>query len=271
MGIVRGFSVSCDAKCAIMADQETEHRDRSVSDAVMELKGEMSMLNVLHLHSTDLAEIGKQVEKKRDEVPAFFMNSPVVVDCADIAEDLNKLDLKALKKLLSDLSFVPVGVRGMDEEQQAQVIKSGWSVMRTGVKKAPAVEPTEAAEATTAKVAAKEKAIEEPRISQIIEKPVRSGQQVFAENGDAILLTHTSAGSEVMASGSIHVYGALRGRVLAGVHGDVTARIFCRSLDAELIAIAGRYQLLDEGDTDLRGKPAMIRLDGEKLIIEALE
>jgi len=143
--------------------------------------------------------------------------------------------------------------------------------MRTGVKKAPAVEPTEAAEATTAKVAAKEKAIEEPRISQIIEKPVRSGQQVFAENGDAILLTHTSAGSEVMASGSIHVYGALRGRVLAGVHGDVTARIFCRSLDAELIAIAGRYQLLDEGDTDLRGKPAMIRLDGEKLIIEALE
>ena len=88
--------------------------------------------------------------------------------------------------------------------------------------------------------------------------------------GDAVLLTHTSAGSEVMASGSVHVYGAIRGRVLAGVHGDTSARIFCRSLDAELIAIAGCYQLLDEGNTDLRGKPAMIRLDGEKLIIEAL-
>lgn len=271
MGIVRGFSVSCDAKCAIIVDQETEHREPSVSDTVMELKGEMSMLNVLHLHSTDLAEIGKQVEKKRDEVPAFFMNSPVVVDCSRIAEDLNQLDLKALKKLLSDLSFVPVGVRGMDEDQQAQVSKAGWPVMRTGVKKAPAVEPTEVAEATEAKAAAKETAVVEPRISQIIEKPVRSGQQVFVEDGDAILLTHTSAGSEVMASGSIHVYGALRGRVLAGVHGDVTARIFCRSLDAELIAIAGRYQLLDEGNTNLRGKPAMIRLDGEKLIIEALE
>ena len=91
------------------------------------------------------------------------------------------------------------------------------------------------------------------------------------EEGDAILLTHTSAGSEVMASGSIHVYGALRGRVLAGVHGDTSARIFCRSLDAELIAIAGRYQLLDESDTNLRGKAAMISLDGEKLIIEALD
>ena len=106
--------------------------------------------------------------------------------------------------------------------------------------------------------------------TEVFGKPVRSGQQVFVDSGDAVLLTHTSAGSEVMASGSVHVYGAIRGRVLAGVHGDVTARIFCRSLDAELIAIAGRYQLLDEGNTDLRGKPAMIRLDGEKLIIEAL-
>ena len=106
--------------------------------------------------------------------------------------------------------------------------------------------------------------------TEVFDKPIRSGQQVFVDSGDAVLLTHTSAGSEVMASGSVHVYGAIRGRVLAGVHGDTSARIFCRSLDAELIAIAGRYQLLEEGNTDLHGKPAMIRLDGEKLIIEAL-
>ena len=84
------------------------------------------------------------------------------------------------------------------------------------------------------------------------------------------VLTSTSAGSEVMADGSIHVYGAIRGRVLAGARGNTSARIFCQSLQAELIAIAGRYQLLDESSTELKGKPAMIYLDGEKLIIEPL-
>jgi len=104
-----------------------------------------------------------------------------------------------------------------------------------------------------------------------IDRPVRSGQQVYAKNGDLIVLSQTSAGSEVMADGSIHVYGPLRGRVLAGVKGDKTARIFCRSLEAELIVIAGCYQLLDESKTDLKGKPAMIRLEDEKLIIESLD
>ena len=243
----------------------------------MEIKGEMSMLNVLHLHTTNVKEIGNQLEKKRDEVPSFFLNSPVVVDCSLITETLSDLDLAALKKRLVDLMFVPVGVRGIEPEQQAAVTKSGWSVLRAGPKSSKKEEPTASDESSNDEaeaevpVEAADAATTSAKISRVIEKPVRSGQQVFVEEGDAILLTHTSAGSEVMASGSIHVYGALRGRVLAGVHGDTSARIFCRSLDAELIAIAGRYQLLDESDTNLRGKAAMISLDGEKLIIEALD
>ena len=243
----------------------------------MEIKGEMSMLNVLHLHVTNVKEICDQLEKKRDEVPSFFLNSPVVVDCSLIAETLAKLDLTVLKQRLIDLMFVPVGVRGIEPEQQAAVMKAGWSVLRAGPKSSAKAQSTAAAEPSNGEVAevaqaeVAEVATTSAKISKLIEKPVRSGQQVFVEEGDAILLTHTSAGSEVMASGSIHVYGALRGRVLAGVHGDTSARIFCRSLDAELIAIAGRYQLLDESDTNLRGKPAMIHLDGEKLIIEALD
>jgi len=242
----------------------------------MEIKGEMSMLNVLHLHSTNVKEIADQLEKKRDEVPSFFLNSPVIVDCSLIVETLAELDLAALKQRLVDLMFVPVGVRGIEPEQQAAVIKTGWSVLRAGPKSSKKAEPAVAEDSTEpdeaeASTETEEAPVASANISKLIEKPVRSGQQVFVEEGDAVLLTHTSAGSEVMASGSVHVYGALRGRVLAGVHGDTNARIFCRSLDAELIAIAGRYQLLDEGDTDLRGKPAMIRLDGEKLIIEALD
>ena len=270
--------MSCDIKWAIIGGYEFYNKDCNVSDTVMELKGEMSMLNVLHLQSTDLKEISKQIEAKRDEVPAFFLNSPVIVDCSSISEELNNLDLKGLKTSLTDLMFVPVGVRGIEPEQQAMVTKSGWPVLRAGPKKSVS-KPSAESSADTEEVqqAEGESDTQEPvseekaTISRIIEKPVRSGQRVFVDEGDAVLLTHTSAGSEVMASGSVHVYGALRGRVLAGVHGDTNARIFCRSLDAELIAIAGRYQLLDEGDTNLRGKPAVIRLDGEKLIIEALE
>ena len=247
----------------------------------MELKGEMSMLNVLHLHSTDVSEIGRQLEKKRDEVPAFFQNSPVIVDCTNVAESLSNLDLAALKQKIADLMFVPVGIRGLEPEQQAMVMKAGWPALRSVAKKktegavnaepAPESNDTEAEKApATSERTTSTASSTNNNTTEVFDKPVRSGQQVFVDSGDAVLLTHTSAGSEVMASGSVHVYGALRGRVLAGVHGDVSARIFCRSLDAELIAIAGRYQLLDEGHTDLRGKPAMIRLDGEKLIIEAL-
>ncbi len=250
----------------------------------MELKGEMSMLNVLHLHSTDLSEICQQLENKRDEVPAFFQNSPVIVDCTNIAEELTNLDLTALKQNITDLSFVPVGIRGMEPEQQAMVMKAGWPALRSVAKKKTAtsevVDSEVAEEVPEADIPESKEAEAKRTVStatatnenstEVFNKPVRSGQQIFVETGDAVLLTHTSAGSEVMAGGSVHVYGALRGRVLAGVHGDISARIFCRSLDAELIAIAGRYQLLDEGNTDLRGKPAMIRLDGEKLIIEAL-
>jgi septum site-determining protein MinC len=103
-----------------------------------------------------------------------------------------------------------------------------------------------------------------------VDRPVRSGQQIYAANADMTVLAPTSAGSEIMADGSIHIYGALRGRVLAGARGNESARIYCQSLQAELVAIAGRYQLLDELDTPLKGKPAMIRLEGEKLVVEAL-
>ena len=238
-----------------------------MSESVIELKGEMSMLNVLHLHNTDLSEISKQLEAKRDEVPAFFQNSPVIVDCSEVTESLELLDLAALKQVIIDLMFVPVGIRGADAEQQAMIMKAGWPVLRAVAKKKSEKADTAAKEE---KRTASDKPNTKGNSTEVFEKPIRSGQQVFVDQGDAVLLTHTSAGSEVMASGSVHVYGAIRGRVLAGVHGDTSARIFCRSLDAELIAIAGCYQLLDEGNTDLRGKPAMIRLDGEKLIIEAL-
>jgi septum site-determining protein MinC len=104
----------------------------------------------------------------------------------------------------------------------------------------------------------------------VVHRPVRSGQQTYAEGADLILLTQVSEGAEVLADGHIHVYGALRGRALAGVRGDETARIFCQSLEAELVSIAGNFLLQDGFPPELLKKPVQIYLDGESLRIELL-
>src|SRR5207342_3501968 len=100
--------------------------------------------------------------------------------------------------------------------------------------------------------------------------PVRSGQQVYAQNRDLTVCATVGAGAEVIADGSIHIYGALRGRALAGASGNAQARIFCREFNAELVAVAGTYKVLEEVPPQLVGKPVQIWLENEKLRIEEL-
>ncbi|MGA7801258.1 MAG: septum site-determining protein MinC, partial [Gammaproteobacteria bacterium] len=108
-----------------------------------------------------------------------------------------------------------------------------------------------------------------PPPARVIDHPVRSGQQIYAP-GDLTLLQQVSPGAEVLAAGCIHIYAPLRGRALAGVNGDTRARIFCQSMDAELVSVAGHYRTLDDLDGDLAGRPAQVYLDGEQLVIAAL-
>jgi len=269
----------------------------------MNLKGEMSMLNVLHLENTDVDTLSVELQRKRDEMPQFFMQSPVVVDCSLLGEDAEDFDFSKLKEALLKLNFIPIGIRNCPVECNGSLRKAGWAIMRESRKPANDVIETKEEAATetssdddiydldvdslSAPNSTSQAANEVPEETQnqkafvpdpavkmnkslTVDKPVRSGQQIYAADSDMTVLAATSAGSEIMADGSIHVYGALRGRVLAGALGNESARIFCQSLQAELIAIAGRYQLLDESDTQLIGKPAMIKLVGEKLVIEPL-
>ena len=257
---------------------------------MMNLKGEMSMLNVLHLEDTDVAAISVELQKKRDEMPQFFMQSPIVVDCDLLGDGAADFDFVGLKEALLSLGFIPVGVRNIPATLNASMANSGWAVMRESRQPINNDESSQGASdadhSTTNVLEHSEQELsdnsEEALVleqtpqahvtikSLTVDRPVRSGQQIYAANSDMTVLAQTSAGSEIMADGSIHVYGALRGRVLAGAMGNESARIFCQSLQAELIAIAGRYQLLDESDTELKGKPAMIRLVGDKLVIEPL-
>ncbi len=248
----------------------------------IDLKGEMNMQNILHIHSTEVRDILHALAAKRDEAPPFFLRSPITVDCKAVESELEALDFTALIEGIKALSFVPVGIRNVSDDVVESVTKAGWAILRDSKAK-KAVKPTSTESTDNTGVQASsgdntdnDSAESEPMNESlgnrvmVINRPVRSGQQVYSPNGDIVVLSQTGAGSEVLADGSVHVYGNIAGRVLAGVNGDRSARIFCQGLEAELIAIAGHYQLLDEIDTPLKGQPAMISLDGDKLVIEPM-
>ena len=106
-------------------------------------------------------------------------------------------------------------------------------------------------------------------ISLLLDSPVRSGQSIFSE-GDVTVLGSVASGAEIVAGGSIHVYGALRGRAMAGSNGNATARIFCQKIEAELLAINGYYQTAEEIDGALRNRPAQAWLEGTSIKITPL-
>lgn len=106
----------------------------------------------------------------------------------------------------------------------------------------------------------------------VITKPLRSGQRVYARHTDLVVIGMVSQGAEVIADGNVHVYGPLRGKAMAGARGDTSARIFTTHLDAELLAVAGVYRVVeDKLDKSLHNQPALVRLDGDTLRIEALK
>lgn len=107
--------------------------------------------------------------------------------------------------------------------------------------------------------------------ARVVTEPIRSGQQIYADNADLIVLTTVSPGAEVIADGCVHVYGPLRGRAIAGARGDAQARVFCRRMEAELLAVAGIYAVADQMQGALRGTPVQAFLAEGKLKIEKLD
>jgi septum site-determining protein MinC len=106
----------------------------------------------------------------------------------------------------------------------------------------------------------------------VVDKPLRSGQRIYARGGDLVVLAVVSFGAEVIADGSIHCYAPLRGRAIAGARGDISARIYCTCLEPQLVSIAGIYRTTENPlPANLTGRPAQVRLDGEKIIVEPLE
>lgn len=205
--------------------------------------------------------------------PDFFAGDPVAIDLRRLAADAH-FPIADLAALLQTLRLQPIGAIG-HESQRDWVLGSGMALL--------AGHERERRAAPAAEVVAREHgdigsetptpATESARQiapATVIERPLRSGQRVYVE-GDLVVLAVVSHGAEVIAGGNIHIYAPLRGRALAGVRGDQAARILCTCMEPELISIAGIYRTVETAlPDDVQGKPAQVRLDGEKLIVEPL-
>ena len=191
----------------------------------------------------------------------FFLSRPVVLDVSELS-----LDKAGLKELLAALTERNVGIMGI-EGVRPSMIEPGMPPSLKGGKPASDVE-------VEPLVAAAELPEEKPRISGevravvqslVINEPVRSGQSIMFPEGDVTVIGSVASGAEIIAGGSVHIYGALRGRAMAGSLGNVSARIFCRKLEAELLAIDGVYKVAEDIDDKLRGQPVQLWLENDTI------
>jgi septum site-determining protein MinC len=208
---------------------------------------------------------------------AFFANRPVVLDLSALGPD--KAEAESLIAALKARAIRVIAVEGVDPDLLGPALAplaSGMASARiiefpgSGEARARAAagEPLGAEEAATRSDGAPE---QPGPASMVIDGPVRSGRSIFYPDGDLTVVGSVSSGAEVIAGGSIHIYGALRGRAVAGATGDGNARIACRRFHAELVAIDGNYMAAESAPQRLFGKPVHIRLKGGSLITEILE
>lgn len=246
-------------------------------DVNFQLKGSAITVVVLAVIRYEPKSLLAELKEKVVQAPQFFNNSPVLInlDRLENPEDLKKIG--DLLTICRELDLQPLGFSGVPEVLLAAVTKTGLAVLPTPSERALKLPKQDAAPQATVIERVVETVVEtviEERLvqrqSKVITRPVRSGQQIYAEGADLIVLAQVSEGAEVLADGHIHIYGSLRGRALAGVKGDETARIFCQQMEAELVSVAGNFVLQDSLPKELLKKPVQISLKGEKVIVEAL-
>ncbi|MGI9274147.1 MAG: septum site-determining protein MinC [Endozoicomonas sp.] len=222
-----------------------------------QLKGGIYTLTTLELHVTDEPALKRQLSAMVRKAPRFFQQTPVVLALDKLPAAEKTLNLSSIRHLLHQSGLLLVAVRGGSEHYKKDASVCGIAWLPPQRPKAKTERDQEKSDQPSAKNIVMMKPydnsaavdshesettqLELPE-SRIINRPVRSGQQVYSP-GDLIVLGQVSTGAELLAGGHIHVYGPLRGRALAGVNGNISARIFCTRFEAELVSISGQYKL----------------------------
>lgn len=230
-----------------------------------ELKGTTFTISVLHISDGKPERIRQLLAAKVAQAPQFFNCAPLVINVERLTEIP---DFEQLKELVESEDFVLVGITGAQNEAMKTGAKAaGLAVMASGKSRKAEPQP-EPAPAPIVEA----KPVPAPVIaSKVHVGPVRSGQQLYAAGTSLVVLGSVSPGAEVIADDSIHIYGTLRGRAIAGAKGNPQARIYCQQLQAELLSIAGTFQLSDALPAGLIQQPVHVRLDNEQLRIDRIK
>jgi len=258
--------------------------------AAFDLKGTMAPLTVLRLRSSDIQLVDRQLRVRISQLPHMFLHAPVLIDLGAL-EEASPLTVIQVVAILKACKLVPVAATNVPLAMMATIANEGLGILqspqlparvrnldadidaipdpdmptpppervRAAAPKAPppAPAPRAAAPAPVIKPAPYAGPV-------VVRQPVRSGQVIYAQNNDLVVLAPVNAGAQVVADGHVHIYAKLRGRAVAGAQGLPGARIFCQKLEAELVAVGGGYLNAEEIPPALRGKPAQIWFeDGE--------
>ena len=247
--------------------------------AVFEFKSATLPLIAVILKTADLDVLAEALDAQLADSPDFFEQEPVVIDlsmlqelAAEAGAPAPEIDFAALRSLLARHQTQPIAVRGGSPEQHAAARDAGLSVaaMPAAPAPRPPAPPAEAPAASEAPQIVREVPVP-ANGTLLIDKPLRSGQQIYARGGDVVVTAIVSFGAEVIADGNVHVYAPLRGKAIAGARGNTEARIFSTCMEAQLVAIAGIYRTNEVPLPEpVLGKPAQVRLDGKKIAIDAI-
>jgi septum site-determining protein MinC len=243
--------------------------DASLQGKMIEFKGASLAVMTAHIRETEATRLADALHMMLGGMPDFFAGEPAVLDFAQLTSVPDRVDWTAILSLLRRYQVQPIGVRNLHESLHDGARRAGLALLGAeGLTAghrviAPQATPAPApvAEPATAPAAAAATNLVAPTL--VVDRPLRSGQQVYAKGGDLVLLAGMSPGSEVIADGSIHCYGPLRGRALAGARGDTSARIFSTNFGPELVSIAGVYRTFERGIPQaVAGRGAQVKLTG---------
>lgn len=227
------------------------------------VKAGMLPMTILELRSRDLSALRDALAEKVRQSPEFFHRAPVVLAVEKLADPAGLL--QDVRALCVELELLPVAVRGGNERIRDLAWDAGLAWYP------PQQDPRAARDRAARQPQAAAAAAAPVHKARVHRGTVRGGQQVSAPEGDLVVIGAVNAGAEVLAAGSVHVYGPLRGRALAGIHGEQAAGIFCQELHAELVAIAGSYKRLEDIDPGMLGAAVQVRLQDEQIELLRLD
>jgi len=238
----------------------------------LQFKGSLVPLTTLELLYFDPEKFSQALLEKIQQAPNLLKNLPLVLSLDKFIDNIEELDFTGIRELCAQQELQLIGIRTTDPTQIEAAQRAGLAVLQPSRgRQENQTETTPEPEKTVADDSMNSESLlaTEP-VNRVIRTPIRSGQQVYAPGGDLIIMAPVSAGAEILSDGNIHVYGPLRGRALAGVRGNTEAMVFCQSLEAELVSIAGQYKINEDLQGERWKKPALLILENERLVIKEL-